>query len=439
MQRTISSECKTQVGESVTLMGWLFNLRRLGKIAFLLLQDRGGIIQVVLENEDQIKKIASIQNGSILQITGTVKEAKNQELGVEISNPEIEILNSVTEPFSLDMTKAELNAELDVVLDYRPLTLRHRKNQAIFKLQAAIVKFYREILLDNDFVEFFGPNIINASSEGGAELFTVDYYNTKAMLSQSAQLYKQMMVGVHERVFALMKCYRAEKSATRRHLSEATQFEFEMGFIKDHTDVMDFLEKIIKYITLKINQTYQNELKILGVELPFAPEEKMFPRITFKEALELYYERTGKDERTEKDLSPAAEKELCKYAKEKYGVDYIFVEKFLRVKTAFYAKPNEEDPTVTNYFDLLGKECEIASGGQRINSYNELVESLKLKKLNPDDFTDYLSIFKFGMPSHGGFGMGLERLTMIMLGLENIREATLFPSDLKRIASKRII
>lgn len=436
MKRTLTSECSSKIGEVVQISGWLYNLRALGKIAFLLLRDRGGIIQVVLEDSELINKVKSIQNGSILEITGNVKSAPNTQLKVEIENPQIQIVNPVLEPFSIDLTKADINAELDVVLDYRPLTLRHPKSQAIFKIQAGIVRYYREFLTQKGFTEFFGPNVISASSEGGAELFTVNYFDTKAMLSQSAQLYKQMMVGVHERVFALMKCFRAEKSATRRHLTEATQFEMEMGFIADHNDIMDVLEEAIKFISEKIALNYKSELELLGITLPDA--EKKFPRVTFKDALQIYFERTGIDERSEIDLSPNAEKELCLYAKEKFGVDYIFVEKFLRIKTAFYAKPNEVDPTVTNYFDLLCRECEIVSGGQRINSYKELVDSLKLKGLNPLDFEDYLSIFKYGMPSHGGFGMGMERLTMMMLGLNNIREATLFPSDLKRIAAKSI-
>jgi len=437
MERVLSSDCKRKIGERVLIKGWLYNFRKLGKIAFLVLRDRGGLIQVVLENKEEIKKISKIQNGSILEIEGKVV-ARNLNDEAEITNPKIKILKSVNDFLSIDLTKEEINAELDIILDYRPLTLRHIKQKAIFKLQAEIVKSFREYFVMQGFVEFFAPNIINSSSEGGAELFKIDYFGIKANLSQSAQLYKQIMVGVHERVFGLIKCFRAEKSATRRHLTEATQFEMEMGFIENMDDLKSHLENCLRYITKSVSENCLSELKLLNVSLPKLPDAKTFPSVTFKEALEIYFERSGIDERSEIDLSPGAEKELCKYAKEKYDSDYIFVTHFLKEKTPFYAKPNENDEKISNYFDLLCRECEIVSGGQRIDDYNELIESLKSKGLNPKDFSDYLSIFKFGMPKHGGFGMGLERLTMMFLGLDNIREATLFPSDLKRIAAKSI-
>lgn len=438
MERTLINSLKENINKEVLIKGSINNIRDLGKIMFLLLQDRSGIVQIVIEDKDIIGSIKVLQPGSILAVLGTVEETKSTLLGVEISKPQIEVLNPVKDVWPLDLTKKEVNASLETILDNRAISLRHQRYQAIFRIQAKIVQAYREFLINEGFIEFFGPNIIGASSEGGTELFKVDYFDNDAMLSQSAQLYKQMLVGVYERVFALMKCFRAENSNTRRHLTEATQFEFEMGFIEDFTEVMDMLELIIKHIVEKVNNECKADLDILKVELAKAPKEVPFPRIDFKDALELVFKRTGVDERNEQDLSPMAEGELCKYAREEFGTDFIFIPHFLRKKTAFYAKPNENDPIVTNYFDLLCREVEIASGGQRINDYDELVESLKMKGLDPNNFTDYLSIFKYGMPKHGGFGMGMERLTMMLLGLENIREATLFPSDPKRIAGVRI-
>lgn len=435
MKRIISTETKQKIGEKVEVRGWVNSIRLLGKIGFLVLRDRGGNIQVVLESVDQITKIKSLQPGSIVTVVGVVSESNQTDLGVEIINSEIEVVSAVNDPLPVEYNKRELNADIDTILDYRPLTLRNEKIRAVFKIQATMVGAYREYLTKNGFTEFFGPNIISASSEGGTELFTVNYFDEEVKLSQSAQLYKQMMVGVYERVFALMKCFRAEKSNTRRHLTEATQFEFEMGFIDSVDDVMDMLESTVKFIVKKVTEVNSTELKALGKEIVLAPENIKFPRITFKEALQLYFDRTGKDERHEIDLSPDAERELCKYAHEEFGTDFIFVTQFLRKKTAFYAHPNEDNPEVTNYFDLLCREAEICSGGQRIHEHDMLEESLRLKGLNPDDFRDYLAIFKYGMPKHGGFGMGMERLTMLMLGLENIREATLFPSDTKRVAS----
>lgn len=438
MERVISSELSKQVGQKVLVKGWLNSLRIIGKLSFLVLRDRGGLVQIVIENKNEIQKVKSLQPGSVLSVTGEVKSTDQTEVGIELINPEITIESAVKEPLPIEYNRPEIKADTETILDHRPLTLRNQKINAVFKIQATIVQAYREFLVSQGFVEFFGPNIIGVSSEGGTELFTVNYFDNEAMLSQSAQLYKQMMVGVYERVFALMKCFRAEKSNTRRHLTEATQFEFEMGFIEDFSEVMDMLESTIKYIVNKVSSQNSSELKLLGVELAKAPEGVLFPRIKFQDALQLYFERTGKDERGEIDLSPDAEKDLCKYAREQYGTDFIFVTHFLTKKTAFYAYPNQKNPEVSDYFDLLCREAEIVSGGQRIHEYDKLVSSLERKGLNPESFRDYLAIFKYGMPKHGGFGMGMERLTMLLLGLDNIREATLFPSDPKRIASVRI-
>lgn len=438
MERSITNNLSDRIGEEVLVKGWLNSLRIMGKVNFLSLRDRGGTVQVVIENKEELQKVKHLQPGSVLSIKAEVKPSNQVENGFELINPTITIDVAVTDPLPIEYNKPELKADMETILDYRPLTLRNSKINAIFKIQATIVKSYRDFLTERGFTEFFGPNIISASSEGGTELFTVNYFHNEAKLSQSAQLYKQMMVGVYERVFAVMKCFRAEKSNTRRHLTEATQFEFEMGFIEDFTEIMDILEEILKYIITEVQKNNSKELKELGKELVSAPVDVSFPRVSFREALEIYFKRTGIDERNEIDLSPGAEKELCNYAREKFGTDFIYVTHFLTEKTAFYAHPNETDPTVSNYFDLLCREAEIVSGGQRINDYQMLAESLRSKGLDPNDFGDYLSIFKYGMPKHGGFGMGMERLTMLLLGLENIREATLFPSDPKRIASVRL-
>ncbi len=438
MNRVLSSELVAKAGEKVLVKGWMSSLRVLGKLSFLVIRDRAGLVQTVIEDKSEIEKVRHLQPGSILSIEAEVKEAQQTELGVELINPVITVESAVTEPLPVEYNKPEIKAEMETILDHRPLTLRNQKISAVFRIQATIVQAYREFLTSEGFTEFFGPNIIGASSEGGTELFTVNYFDQEAMLSQSAQLYKQMMVGVYERVFALMKCFRAEKSNTRRHLTEATQFEFEMGFIESFDEVMDMLERTVKHIVKSVNDKNTLDLKVLGVDLVKAPKDISFPRITFKDAQQIYFERTGTDERHEIDLSPEAERELCKYAREEFGTDFIFVTHFLVEKTAFYAHPNKENPEVSNYFDLLCREAEIASGGQRIHDHDMLVSALENKGLNPDDFKDYLAIFKYGMPKHGGFGMGMERLTMLMLGLDNIREATLFPSDTKRIASVSI-
>ncbi len=287
-------------------------------------------------------------------------------------------------------------------------------------------------------VEYFAPNIIGASSEGGAEFFNVDYFGYTATLAQSSQLYKQIMVGVNERVFALMPFFRAEPSHTPRHLTEGKQFEFEMGFFDHWHNILDIQEACIKFIVRHLEKHCAKELQVLGNPLIKAPSNVPFPRLTFQEAQEIFFQRTGIDERNEPDLSPHAERELCAWALEKHGTELVFVIDWKTSKRPFYAYPKDDNPDLTNTFDLLCAGTEITSGGQRRHTYESMVEGILSKGMDPANFDDYLSIFRFGMPPHGGFGMGLERLTMTLLGLHNIRETSLFPSDPKRIAGNRI-
>ncbi len=437
--RILSDELSKYVGEEVLLRGWLNAIRALGKISFVILRDRKGYIQVVVADKTEFQKVKDLQPGSILSILGKVQKSAQAELGFEIVDPDITVDVSVNEPAPVEYVKADMKADLETILDYRPITLRNEKIRSVFKIQAEIAHAYR--LYMHDIVgatEYFGPGIIGASSEGGSEFFNVDYFDHKATLAQSNQLYKQMLVGVYERTFAILPFFRAENSNTVRHLTEGKQLEFEMGFFNSWTEVMDVEEGFIKFLVKHLKQNALNELKAVGTEFVSAPEDVAFPRISIKEAQQLYFERTGIDERSENDLSPAAEKELCKYAKEKFGTDLIFITDWSVAKRPFYSFPSESEPTLTNTFDLLCAGTEITSGGQRRHTYEAMVEGIKMKGMNPDDFIDYLSIFKFGMPPHGGFGIGLERLTMTILRLQNIREASLFPSDPRRVAGVRI-
>ncbi len=353
--------------------------------------------------------------------------------------PIIEIENPIYEVPPIEYYKPEIHSDLEFILDHRPISLRNRELQATFKIQAEIAHAYRLYMHDQvKAYEYFAPNIIGASSEGGAEFFNVDYFGYSATLAQSSQLYKQIMVGVNERVFALMPFFRAEHSQTTRHLSEGKQFEFEMGFFEHWHEILDIQEGCIKFILAHLHKTCAPEIHTLGNKIIKAPSEIPFPRLTFQEAQELYYQRTGIDERKEPDLSPAAERELCAWAFETKGTDLVFVIDWQTTKRPFYAYPKENDSSLTNTFDLLCAGTEITSGGQRRHTYESMLEGIKSKGMDPHNFTDYLSIFHYGMPVHGGFGMGLERLTMTLLKLKNIREASLFPSDTKRIAGNRI-
>lgn len=439
MKRILASELSRYIDKPVRLRGWLNNLRALGKLNFLLLRDRSGFAQIVIENKEELKKVSSLQPGSILTISGTAKTSSQAGLGAEIVNPTITVEVPITEIPPVEYTKPEMHNDLEFILDHRPIALRNRQLQAVFKIQAGIAHAYR--LYMNDIVhavEYFAPNMIGASSEGGAEFFTIDYFGHTATLAQSSQLYKQIMVGVNERVFALMPFFRAENSQTTRHLTEGKQLEFEMGFFDHWHEILDIQENCIKFVIKYLHAHYANEIATLNGNIILAPENVPFPRLTFAEAQELYYKRTGIDERHEPDLSPAAERELCRYAREEFGTDLLFVIDWKTSKRPFYAYPMEDNPELTNTFDLLCAGTEITSGGQRRHTYESMLEGIKSKGMNPDSFTDYLSIFKYGMPMHGGFGMGLERLTMTILKLKNIREASLFPSDPKRIAGNRI-
>lgn len=438
MKRILATELKNMHGKTVKVCGWLHTVRAFGKINFLILRDRTGLIQVVIEDKNEYQKISHLQPGSIIEVKGEATVSSHAELGVEILNPTLTVQVPIKEIAPIEYNKPKIPSELDSILDHRPIALRNKELQAIFKIQSALAHAYRLFMTDVvNAVEYFAPNMIGASSEGGAEFFTVDYFGHTVTLAQSSQLYKQMMVGVNERVFALQPFFRAEKSNTARHLTEGKQFEFEMGFFDHWHEVLDVQENCLKFIVKYLNEHCKNEIATLG-KIIKAPEEVAFPRLTFAEAQELFYQRTGIDERNEPDLSPAAERELCKYAEEKFGTDLIFIIDWKTEKRPFYAYPNDDNPLLTNTFDLLCAGTEITSGGQRRHTYASMLEGLKSKGMDYNNFDDYLSIFKFGMPVHGGFGMGLERLTMTLLGLKNIREASLFPSDPKRIACNRL-
>lgn len=439
MTRILARELSQYVNQIVEVRGWLNNIRAMGKVNFLILRDRSGFLQAVIQDKNEYQKIAHLQPGTILRMKGQVVASPQAALNVEMINPVITVEVPITDISLVEYYKPEIPSDLDFILDNRPMALRNRQLQAVFKIQAAIAHAYRLFMVDSvGAVEYFAPNLIGASSEGGSEFFAVDYFGHIATLAQSSQLYKQMMVGVNERVFALMPFFRAEKSHTPRHLTEGKQLEFEMGFFEHWHEILTIQEECIKFIVKYLHKNCAHEIETLGSTIIKAPESIPFPRLTFKEAQELYFTRTGIDERYEPDLSPAAERELCTWASETLGTDLVFIIDWKTVKRPFYAYPNDENPELTNTFDLLCAGTEITSGGQRRHTYSSMLEGLALKEMDASNFDDYLSIFKYGMPPHGGFGMGLERLTMTLLRLKNIREASLFPSDPKRIASIRL-
>ena len=432
--RTYVSELPLHLGQEVTMGGWLNNLRDMKNFGFAILRDRTGLAQVVLEAA-HLEQLKGLQLETVIKVTGVVKEKKSKDPNakeVEVQCTNLEILSPVLDPVPVEIAKPDIDVNLDTLIDNRVITLRHPKQRAIFKVQAALVKGYRNYMARQGFTEIFFPILAGAASEGGAEFFKVDYYGREATLTQSAQLYKQITMGVYEGVYGLSYSFRAEKFATSRHLTEFNQFEFEMGFVEDMDEIMSHAEAAIREMIATVEQDCAAELKLLEVTLP--PLGEKFPRIALKDALLAYRDEGGVDETSEPDLSPAGERWLSTvWGPQHHNCGFIFVTDYPTKKRPFYALRDPNDAANTITFDLIGFGSEIISGGMRVNKYADQVQALKDKDLDPAQFEDYLMMHKYGIPPEGGFGMGLQRLTQNILGLANVKEATIFPRDVQRL------
>lgn len=437
--RTLIMELREKVGKEVTIAGFVDVRRDHGKLIFIDVRDRSGKVQCVVTPAEKDAHAAanSVRPEWVVAITGKVKARpekmvnKDEPNGaIEMEILEIKVLGQAKElPFELGT-----ETHIDTHLDYLPLTLRDKKHQAIFKVQAQIVKTFRSFYADEGFIEFQAPKLIGDDAEGGANSFDVSYFKHTAHLAQSPQLYKQITVGVFERVFTVGNVYRAEKHSTTRHLNEYTSLDIEMGFIKDHTDVMEIENRFLLHLEKELRAHCVGEFAFLSSEIPAVP--KKIPVMKLTEALALIKKEVGTDKTGAMDLDPEDERWLCEYAKKEFGSDFIFITHFPTAKRPFYTYRDEADPKYTKGFDLLFRGVEITTGAQRIHDHDALVASLKEKGLDPEKFSFYLQAFKYGMPPHGGFGMGLERLTQKLLGLSNVKEATLFPRDLNRIDTR---
>jgi nondiscriminating aspartyl-tRNA synthetase len=432
--RTLIKDLSLALDQTVTVAGWMHRLRDLNKFGFVILRDRTGLAQVVITTE-HLETLRPLQVETVLKITGKVvkRQGKDGEQGaVEIQAESVEVLSPVTDVLPVEINKPEVELQLETLLDNRVVTLRHPKQRAIFRIQAALMHGYRGYMEAQGFTEIFFPVLAGAASEGGAEFFRVKYYDREATLTQSAQLYKQITMGVYEGVYGLSYSFRAEKFATSRHLTEFNQLEFEVGFVDGMEDIMSYAEGSLREMLATVERECRPELDLLGATLP--PLGKRFPRIKLKEAQELYKTQGGVDETSEPDLSPGAEKWLSTvWAPKEHGSGFVFVTHYPEAKRPFYTQVDPEDPTSTLSFDLIGFGSEIISGGMRVNRYDDQIARIKAKGLNPAEFEDYLMMHKFGIPPEGGFGMGLQRLTQNVLGLPNIKEATIFPRDVQRL------
>ncbi len=430
MERAFTNSLKNKVGEKVLIKGHLHKVRDLGGLCFGVLRDKTGIVQITTEDKDSI--LPKLKRESIIEVIGEVKTCEKATNGLEVYIDEIKCLNEVKEDLPFEIDKNEIKANLDTILNYRSISLRNLKNRSIFKIQATLIKAFREYFINEGFTEINTSKLLGAATEGGANVFKVKYFDKDAFLAQSPQFYKQMMVGVFEKVFETNFVYRAEEHNTSRHLNEYMSLDMEMGFIDSFVDVMKAEEGFLKYAIKLLKEECAEDFERLEATYPVIPESGI-PMIKFSDAQKILDEKYGQHCFGEPDLEPEHEKLLGEYAKFEFGSDFIFVTHYPTKKRPMYTMIDPENPEFTYSFDLLFKGLEITSGAQREHRYEELIQNMKNKGLNPADFEDYLMAFRFGLPPHGGFGIGLERLTAQCLDILNVRETTLLPRDLDRL------
>jgi nondiscriminating aspartyl-tRNA synthetase len=411
------------VGETVTVQGAVHRIRDVGGVVFVLVRDREDVLQAVAESAE------GLEEGSWVRITGEVVPEPRAPRGVDLRIGEIEVVAEPVEPLPLVINKKALNLSLPEKLNRRPIALRHPRERAIFRIQGALTAGFRRFLRAQGFTEIRSPKIVSVGAEGGANLFEVDYFGRLAYLAQSPQLYKQFMVGVYERVFEVGPVFRAEKHNTSRHLNEYISLDFELGFIRDHRDVMAMEAALLASMLGDVANECEEELALLEVTLPEVAE---IPAVSMAEAAELAERELGRPVSRD-DLDPPAEEAVSRWALAELGAEFLFITHYPEAKRPFYAMDDPDDPGKTRSFDLLLRGLEVTTGGQRIHAYDEQVEKIERFGLDPADFEHFLMLHRHGVPPHGGLAIGLERLTMKLLGLENVREAALFPRDIDRL------
>ncbi len=433
MERLRTTEIPAHVGERVRVAGWLHSLRQLGGITFLVIRDGWGLVQAVAETSDEIVPLSEGACGveSVIAVEGTVVSEAQAPGGAELHNLCLEVISPVTEPPPITLNKRKISANIVTLLDSAVITNRHPTRRAIFRLMAGVMDSFRTVLQARAFTEIQTPRIVAAATESGANVFALDYFGRQAYLAQSPQFYKQIMVGVFERVFEVGPVFRAEPHDTTRHLNEYVSLDVEMGFIENHFTLMDLLRDVIAYILNTLEEHYSTELTLLGVEMPAILRQ--IPQIHFSEAQEYIFRRHGVDVRGEPDLSPQDERWLGEWARQEFTSDFLFVTGYPMRKRPFYTHPDPQRPEYSNSFDLLFRGTELVTGGQRLHRYEEYIAALERAKLPLEPFAYYLEAFKYGMPPHGGFAIGSERLLMQLLGAQNVKLMATFPRDLNRL------
>ena len=418
------------VGKTVKMNGAVHNIRDMGEFAFVILRKAEGLVQCVYEEGKTEFDLKNLKEESAVEVTGVVELEERAPQDFELRLTGIRVLSEPAETMPIAINKWKMNTSLETRLSLRPVSLRNVRERAKFKIQAGIVRGFREFLSSQGFTEVHTPKIVSRGAEGGANVFKLNYFNKKAELGQSPQFYKQMMVGVFDRVFEVAPVFRAEKHNTTRHLNEYIGLDFEMGYIDSFEDVMAMETGFLKYTMELLKSEYKKELDMLGIDLPSISQ---IPHVRFAEAKQLVSEKYNRKIRNPFDLEPEEEVLIGRYFKEEYDSDFVFVTHYPSKKRPFYALDDPEDTRVTLSCDLLYKGLEITTGGQRIHDYQMILEKMEKRGMDPEDIKDYLMIFKYGMPPHGGLGIGLERLTMRLLDEQNVRETSLFPRDVTRL------
>ncbi|WP_313076344.1 aspartate--tRNA(Asn) ligase [Lacrimispora sp.] len=418
------------VGKTIRMEGSVHTIRDMGDVAFVILRKSEGLVQCVFEKGKTAFDLALLKEESAIRVTGVVSEEVRAPHGFELRLREIEVLSQPAEVLPIAISKWKLNTSLETKLSLRPITLRNPMERAKFRIQEGIVRGFRDFLHLKEFTEIRTPKLVARGAEGGSNVFKLDYFNKKAELAQSPQFYKQTMVGVYDRVFEVAPVFRAEKHNTTRHLNEYTSMDFEMGYIDGFEEIMEMETGFLQYTFDLLKKEYAQELKMLKIELP---DVSNIPTVRFSEAKELVSEKYDRKIKNPYDLEPEEEVLIGRYFKEECGSDFVFVTHYPSKKRPFYAMDDPTDDRYTLSFDLLFRGLEITTGGQRIHDYETILKKMEVRGMNPEDISSYLMIFQYGMPPHGGLGIGLERLTMRLLDEANVRETTLFPRDVTRL------
>lgn len=422
---------KEKLGQNVKVNGAVHTIRDMGTVAFIILRKREGLLQGVYEEGTADFNLKDIREASVIEVEGVLEENEKAPNGIEIRMRSMSILSQPEdEMMPLAISKWKLNTSLEAKLNYRSISLRNIRERAKFRIQEGLMRAFRDFLYSQGFTEIHTPKIGARGAEGGANIFKLEYFHRPAVLAQSPQFYKQMMVGVFDRVFETAPVFRAEKHNTKRHLNEYTSLDFEMGYIDGFEDIMGMETGYLQYAMELLEKEYAKELQVLGITLPKVDQ---IPAVRFSEIKEKVSEKYGHKMRNPFDLEPEEEQLISQYAKEEWDSDFVFVTHYPSKKRPFYAMDDPEDTRYTLSFDLLFRGMEITTGGQRIHDYKMLTDKIAARGMETEGMDQYLDTFKHGMPPHGGLGIGLERLTMKLLGEDNVRETTLFPRDLSRL------